>query len=136
MLRDKYVFRNLSAVTTELSQLLRLGLPLIGAQLAQISVNTMDVLMIGWLGAEDLAASVLVFNYYIVLWLTGLGIILAAAPLSAQAYGAHDLRTMRRVIRQGFWARGHILNCFNVHIIFYSPSFAVFGSRRTHISAS
>ena len=103
MLRDKVGYRNLSAVSTELSQLLRLGLPLIGAQLAQISVNTMDVLMIGWLGAEDLAASVLVFNYYIVLWLTGLGIILAAAPLSAQAYGAHDLRTLRRVIRQGFW---------------------------------
>ena len=90
-------------VSNELSQLLRLGIPLIGAQLAQISVNTMDVLMIGWLGAEDLAASVLVFNYYVVLWLAGLGIILAAAPLSAQAYGAHDLRTMRRVIRQAIW---------------------------------
>ena len=90
-------------ISNELSQLVRLGIPLIGAQLAQISVNTMDVLMIGWLGAEELAASVLVFNYYIVLWLAGLGIILAAAPLSAQAYGAHDLRTMRRVIRQAIW---------------------------------
>lgn len=88
---------------TELSHLLRLGLPLAGTQLAQISVNTMDVLMIGWLSAEDLAASVLAFNYYFVLWLFGVGVIQAAMPLSAQAFGSRDLRGLRRVVRQGIW---------------------------------
>ncbi len=94
---------SMSVWKTELSHLLRLGLPLAGTQLAQISVNTMDVLMIGWLSAEDLAASVLAFNYYFVLWLFGVGVVQAAMPLSAQAYGGRDLRAMRRVVRQGIW---------------------------------
>ena len=38
---------------------LALGLPLIGAQLAQIAINVTDTVMIGWLGAFELAAGVL-----------------------------------------------------------------------------
>ena len=58
-----------------------LGVPIAGAQVAQIAVNTTDVLMIGWLGAVELAAAVLAFNLYIVFWLFGIGVLQAVIPL-------------------------------------------------------
>ncbi len=36
-----------------------LALPLIGAQLAQMAMGVTDTVMLGWLGATELAASVL-----------------------------------------------------------------------------
>ena len=36
-----------------------LGIPFVGAQLAQMAINTTDVIMVGWLGTVELAAVVL-----------------------------------------------------------------------------
>lgn len=80
-----------------------LGLPLIGAQLAQMAINATDVLMIARLGSEKLAASVLAFNMYIMLWFFGMGVIQAVIPLGAKAYGRRELRDFRRVVRMGLW---------------------------------
>lgn len=93
----------LSAWTAELRATLALGLPIVGAQVAQIAVNTTDVLMIGWLGTEELAASVLAFNLYILVWLFGIGILQAVVPLAARARGEKRLRDVRRAVRMGLW---------------------------------
>lgn len=82
---------------------LALGTPIAGAQLAQMAVNTTDVLMIGWLGATELAAVVLAFNLYIVLWLFGMGVLQAVIPLAARARGERKVRELRRAVRMGFW---------------------------------
>jgi len=82
---------------------LALGLPLAGAQLAQMAINTTDVLMIGRLGAEELAASVLAFNFYMLMWFFGMGVIQAVIPLAARARGQRKLRDLRRAVRMGFW---------------------------------
>lgn len=82
---------------------LALGLPLAAAQLAQMAINTTDVLMIARLGAEKLAAAVLAFNMFTVIWFFGLGLIQAVVPLGANARGRRDPRTFRRIIRMGFW---------------------------------
>ncbi len=82
---------------------LALGLPLAGAQLAQMAINTTDVLMIGRLGAEELAASVLAFNMYMLLWFFGMGILQAVIPLAAKARGEKAMRELRRSVRMGFW---------------------------------
>ncbi|MEP2704338.1 MAG: MATE family efflux transporter [Roseibium sp.] len=82
---------------------LSLGLPLVGAQLAQMAINTTDVLMIGRLGAEELAASVLAFNFYILLWFFGMGVLQAVIPLAAKARGQRNPRELRRAVRMGFW---------------------------------
>ncbi|WP_067218661.1 MATE family efflux transporter [Stappia indica] len=82
---------------------LALGAPIAGAQVAQMAVNTADVLMIGWLGATELAAAVLAFNLYIVLWLFGMGVLQAVIPLAAQARGQGQARELRRAVRMGFW---------------------------------
>ena len=87
----------------ELRAMLSLGLPLAITQLAQIGVQTTDVLMMGWLGPQALAAGGLGFSLYMPLWLLGLGLVLGAAPLMAHALGAGDERGLRRTLRQGLW---------------------------------
>ncbi|MTI00142.1 MATE family efflux transporter [Roseibium sp. RKSG952] len=82
---------------------LALGLPLAGAQLAQIAINTTDVIMIGRLGAEPLAAAVLAANLYILTWFFGMGILQAVIPLAARARGQKNTRDLRRCVRMGFW---------------------------------
>lgn len=87
----------------EVAQSLRLGVPIAGAQVAQIAINTTDVLMIGWLGAVELAAAVLAFNFYILVWLFGVGVLQAVIPLAARARGERRPRDLRRAVRMGFW---------------------------------
>ncbi len=91
---------------------LSLGLPLAGAQLAQMAINTTDVLMIGRLGAEELAASVLAFNFFMLLWFFGMGILQAVIPLAAKARGQKKPRDLRRAVRMGFWVS--VLYCLPV----------------------
>jgi len=82
---------------------LLLGLPLIGAQLAQMLMGVTDTLMLGWLGTEALAASVLGTNILFVLMITGFGFGTAVSALAAGAEGAGDVRGVRRVVRMGLW---------------------------------
>lgn len=82
---------------------LALGLPLAGAQLAQMAINTTDVIMVGWLGAVELGAVVLAQNVYILFWLFGMGVCQAIVPLAAAARGRKDARAMRRSVRMGLW---------------------------------
>ena len=80
-----------------------LGLPLIGTQLAQMGINFIDTLMLGWLGAETLAASVLATTLFFVVLVVGFGLANAVMPLAAQAAGENDERSLRRSVRMGFW---------------------------------
>lgn len=82
---------------------LRLATPLVLAQLAHIGIGTTDVLMMGWLGPEALAAGALGVNFLFPLYLFGLGVATAVAPMAAQALGARQYRGVRRTVRQGFW---------------------------------
>lgn len=96
---------------------LALGLPLAGAQLAQMAINTTDVLMIGRLGAEELAAAVLAFNVYMLIWFFGMGVIQAVIPLAARARGQRAMRDMRRSVRMGFWVVA--LYCLPMWVVMY-----------------
>ncbi|MGR3722145.1 MATE family efflux transporter [Abyssibius alkaniclasticus] len=82
---------------------LALGLPLIGAQLAQMLMGVTDTLMLGWLGTEALAATVLGTNILFVLMITGFGFGTAVGALAAGAQGAGDVRAVRRMVRMGMW---------------------------------
>lgn len=82
---------------------LKLGLPLVGAQIAQMLISTTDTVMIGWLGARELAASVLASQSFFIAMIFGLGFALAIQPIIAQAQGSGDERAARRAARMGFW---------------------------------
>ena len=87
----------------EIRATLALGLPIAGAQLAQVVINTTDVLMIGHLGTEPLAAAVLAYNFYMLIWLFGIGLLQAVMPIAARARGEKRMRDVRRTVRMGLW---------------------------------
>ncbi len=87
----------------EILATLRLAAPLVLTQLAMIGINTTDIVMMGWLGPDALAAGALGMNIYMPLYLFGMGIATVVAPMAAQALGARDFRGVRRTVRQGFW---------------------------------
>lgn len=83
---------------------LALGIPLIGAQLAQLGIHTTDVVIIGQLGAVPLAAMVLAGQFFFTIFIFGSGFAAAAMPMVAQAYGRGDAVSVRRSLRMGMWA--------------------------------
>lgn len=82
---------------------LALGIPLIGAQLAQLAIHTTDMVFVGQLGAEKLAAMVLAGQFYYVVFIFGTGFSVAVVPMVANAYGLGDARSARRALRMGMW---------------------------------
>ena len=80
-----------------------LGLPLVGAQLAQMLINTTDVVMLGWYGTEELAAGVLATQVFFVTFMFGGGFAHAVVPIASQADGRGDARQVRRSVRMGLW---------------------------------
>ena len=90
----------------ELRATIALGLPLIGAQLAQIGINTTDTVMMGRLGAEALAAGALGTTLLFLVIIVQIGLSAGVGTLVAQARGARAsaVREPRRIVRQGFWA--------------------------------
>ncbi|MEY4680201.1 MAG: MATE family efflux transporter [Alphaproteobacteria bacterium] len=92
----------------EASATTRLALPIVATQLAQVSIMTVDVLFLGRLGPEALAAGALGWNLVFMVTIFGFGICMAAAPMMAQAIGRKrgQLRDVRRSMRQAFWASG------------------------------
>lgn len=80
-----------------------LALPLIGAQLAQMAMGVTDTVMIGWLGAPELAGSVLGTQVFFLVYIFGVGFGQAAMPLAAAAEGQCDAHGVRRSIRMGLW---------------------------------
>ncbi|MCQ8782375.1 MATE family efflux transporter [Mangrovibrevibacter kandeliae] len=82
---------------------LALGLPLVGAQLAQTAINVTDTVMMGWLGARELAAGLLATQLFFLVWMFGSGFAHAVMPLAADAEGRGDPRGVRRSVRMGIW---------------------------------
>lgn len=89
----------------EARSLLSLGVPMALTQLAAFAVYTVDVLMIGRISPEDLAAASLGTVIYFALWMVGAGPVMAVSPLVSQALGANqnDTRDVRRSVRMALW---------------------------------
>ena len=80
-----------------------LGLPLVGAQLAQMAINTTDVVLLGRLSATDLAAGVLGTQTLFFFYIFGSGFTNAVMPMAAHAHGRGDATSVRRAVRMGIW---------------------------------
>lgn len=89
----------------ELSALLRLSAPLVGANLLQMAVSAVDVIFVARLGTIDLAAATLgVFLFNLSMYAL-IGLTSAAAPLIAAELGRrkHAVREVRRSVRMALW---------------------------------
>jgi multidrug resistance protein, MATE family len=91
-------------LVVELTETLRLAVPIALTQLGQIAMMTTDLALIGRLGDAAVAAAALASTVYFVSFTVGMGLVSAVAPLAAQAFGARDPRMVRRALRVGLWA--------------------------------
>ena len=89
----------------EVRSMLALAWPMILTNVAQTAMTATDVMMMGRLGADTLAAGALGANLYFAPMMFGLGLMLAAAPMMAAELGRkrHSVRDLRRTVRQGLW---------------------------------
>lgn len=94
----------LSLWRTELTDTVRLATPIALTQLGQIAMMTTDLMLLGRLGAEVVAAAALAHTVLFAAFTLGMGLVAAVAPLAAQAFGARDPRGVRRALRVGMWA--------------------------------
>jgi len=85
--------------------MLTLAWPMILTNLAQTAMTATDVMIIGRLGANALAAGALGTNLYFAPLIFGLGLMYATSPMMAAERGRrkHSVRDIRRTVRQGLW---------------------------------
>lgn len=97
---------NTLAWKREIRATLSLSFPLVLTNLAQIAMTVTDVIFIGRLGPQSLAASALGANLYMAIAFFALGLVSATAPMVATELGArwNSVRDVQRTVRQGLWS--------------------------------
>jgi MATE family multidrug resistance protein len=95
----------ISAWRSELRATLALAWPLVLANLTQQIIQATDVLLMGRLGATQLAAATLALNLTFTFNIFLLGLITASAPMMATALGQrfNAVRDVRQTFRAGLW---------------------------------
>lgn len=86
--------------------MLALAWPLILSNLTMTLISATDVILLGRLGARELAASALGLNLNMALTIFSLGLVYAASPMMASEIGrkSNSVRDVRRTFRQSLWA--------------------------------
>lgn len=90
----------------EVGATLLLALPMILTNLAQSLIHATDVMLLGHVGPETLAAAALGVNLYVPCLIFGMGLLAAASPMIARERGRrwNSVRDIRRTVRQGMWS--------------------------------
>jgi len=81
----------------------KLGLPIIAAQLAHVSLGFIDTVMAGNLSPKDLGAVAIGRSLYMPLFVFVMGSLMAVNPIIAQFRGARELDKIGKTVRQGLW---------------------------------
>src|ERR1700761_5383121 len=83
-----------------------LAYPLVLTNFTQALIPATDVVLLGWAGPQALAAASLGVNLFNACMIFGVGVMIAASPMMARALGqrAHNVRDVRRTVRQSLWA--------------------------------
>ncbi len=91
--------------TAELRATIALAWPLILSNLTMALIQATDVVLMGWLGPQALAASALAINLTWPPIFLAFGVLTAASPMMATALGAktRSVREVRRTYRQSLW---------------------------------
>jgi MATE family multidrug resistance protein len=87
----------------EVAETIRLALPIALTQLGQVAMMTSDLVLVGRLGGQAVAAAALAQIVLFAVFVLGMGLVSAVAPLAAQAFGAREPRMVRRALRVGLW---------------------------------
>lgn len=83
--------------------ILRIGVPLMGSNLAQMAMQATDSLMLGRYDLAALAAVTVAGALYFNLFIFGAGLGMAVSPIVAEAETRNDQVTTRRAMRMALW---------------------------------
>ncbi len=106
----------------EMRATLRLSAPLVLINLAQHGLVASNAILLGRLGAEPVAAGALATSLYLLLFIGGIGLTSAVAPLVAEAAGrgrAGEDGEVRRTVRAGLWL-GVLLSAVLMPILWHT----------------
>ena len=95
--------RLLATSRRETRPLMRLALPICGAQLAQAGMSVVDVMMTGRLSATDLAAVSVGSSLWMPLMLFMTGTLMGLTPVVAQLRGGGRTEGIRPSVHQALW---------------------------------
>lgn len=106
LLKTRHDAFSRKAWLADLRATLALGWPLVLLNVAQIALSSTDVIVLGHLGADALAAGALAVNVYFALLIFAIGLVGATSPMMAATIGRrqHAVRDLRRTFRQGLWS--------------------------------
>jgi len=94
---EKYNLKKEARIT------LTIGLPVIIAQLLQMSMNFVDTVMAGNLSAHDLAAVAVGGAVFMPFMMLAAGILMAVTPIVAQLVGGRNFKEIGVNVRQALW---------------------------------
>jgi len=83
--------------------MMKLAIPAVIAQVAQMSLSVIDTIMAGNLSTEALAAISVGSNLFVPLLVFSLGLFMALNPLVSQANGAEQYNKLGEYLRQGMY---------------------------------
>ena len=87
----------------ESGAVIRLAVPLTLTHLAHMMIMLTDVVMMGRIGTETLAAGSLARDFYWVMMAFAIGVLTGATPVMAQHLGARRFRAIRPAARNAAW---------------------------------
>ena len=106
-----------------------LALPLVLTNVSQALIGATDVLLLGRLGPEALAAGALGVNLINIFLFFGTGLVTAASPMISRELGRrrHSVREVRRTVRQAMWSAIVLALAFWAILAFAGPILLLFG---------
>jgi multidrug resistance protein, MATE family len=102
--------------------IVKLGWPVLIAQVAVMINGVIDTVMAGRLSAADLAAVGIGASIYISIFVTLMGVLIALTPVVAQLFGAGRLEEIGEKVRQSVWL-GMLLAVVACVLIYFPDPF-------------
>lgn len=91
-------------VAAEFGETAKLAWPMALTQIGQVVMMTIDIALIGHIGAEAVAAAALAGRIYILAFTFASGLLAPMVTLAAQGFEAKKLAVVRRALRMALWA--------------------------------
>lgn len=114
-----------AALRRELRTLFGISVPLMAAYLAEMGMMITDMIIVGRLGSDELAAVGLTADWFYVLLLIGMGTVSIVGVLAAQSMGAGDRRGVTDAVEQGLIAATMMSIPVMLAVWFLGPALAV-----------
>ena len=87
---------------TEASKTVKLAIPIIIGELAQMALHVIDTAMVGAISYKQLAAAALVINAMNIPFVIGIGMTISVSQMVSMAHGRHDGQLVSHYFFNGF----------------------------------